>query len=136
MHGLRVARSLFLLSVPLYAWIAEKNAPVGKFRDPQLRTAIYLVGVVLVLTIFRIRSRELNRAKDQSSRVAVDPAAARRWRAVQLLLLGCSEGVALYGLVIRFLGGTFAQALPLYIAGFLLLLYFVPRELSETLQEH
>jgi hypothetical protein len=130
MHGLRVARSLFLLSVPLYAWIAEKNAPAGKLLDPRLRIAIYVVCLVLVLTIFRIRGRELNRAKDRLTRVAVDPAVTRRWRAIQLLLLGCSEGIVLYGVVIRFLGGTFVQAFPLYVVGFLLLLYFVPREVG------
>lgn len=97
MHGLRVARSLFLLSVPLYIWIAEKNAPVGKFLHPRSRIAIYLVCLVLVLTMFRIRRRELNRVEDQLSRVGVDPAVTRRWRAIQLLLLGCSEGIVLRG---------------------------------------
>jgi hypothetical protein len=38
------------------------------------------------------------------------------------------EALALLGLVLRFLGFSFQQSLPFYIASFVLLLFFGPRE--------
>jgi len=59
-----------------------------------------------------------------------DPKNLRRAYAVQLLLMACSLAVVLYGLVVRFTGATLAQALPFYVVGSSLLLYFKLKQIG------
>lgn len=77
--------------------------------------------------------------RDQVStrRVFADPDAARS-RAMQLFytpfILGCAlaESVAIYGLVLLFLGAPRAQALPFFVISWVLLLTRVPTEAKAT----
>ncbi len=62
-----------------------------------------------------------------------DIAALNPWRATYLLIFMACEAIALYGLVLRFLGFTFTQVASFYIAGFVLMLYFAPRRPSNAI---
>jgi uncharacterized membrane protein len=50
-----------------------------------------------------------------------------RWRAGLIITFALCLAVALLGLVLRILGASSSQATPFYLAGALLMLYFVPR---------
>jgi hypothetical protein len=56
-----------------------------------------------------------------------DPLALGRWRAGNLASLALCEAVALYGFVLRMLGGTFLGVTPYYAVAILLMLAWTPR---------
>jgi hypothetical protein len=78
--------------------------------------------------MFVVEKRSAKRLGTSSS--SDQPKNIRRAYAVQLMLMACSLAVVLYGLVVRFTGATLAQALPFYIVGSALLLYFKPKEIG------
>ena len=56
----------------------------------------------------------------------------RRWRAIQLVILACFLAIPLYGLVLRFQGGTLLVALQFYSVGILLLSFLPIHEAERT----
>lgn len=125
LRTLRTVKIVFVGLVFLYAKVGEANGPLPRPVNPLLRIAVYALAVSIIPTALFLRSRELKRAKDTLARQPGDVAALRRWRAIQLAILACFLAVPLYGLVLRFQGGTLLQALPFYIVG-ILLLSFLP----------
>jgi hypothetical protein len=131
LQALRTARRFLLGMVVLYVWIGEKDGPVPRAVNPLLRVALYVLAVSVIGTTLWLRHRELRRAQDSLARQPGDVAALRRWRTIQLVVLSCFLAVPLYGLVLRFQGGTFIQALPFYMVG-IVLLFFLPLHEAET----
>ncbi len=125
LRTLRTAKIVFVGMVFLYAKVGETNGPLPRPVNPLLRIAVYALALSIIPSALFLRSRELKRAKDTLARQPGDVAALRRWRAIQLAILACFLAVPLYGLVLRFQGGTLLQALPFYIVG-ILLLSFLP----------
>ena len=129
--ALRTARSVLLGIVFLYVWIGEKDGPVPRPVNPLLRVGLYVIAASLIPSTLWLRSRELKRAKNSLARQPGDVVAMRRWRAIQLVVLACFLAIPLYGLVLRFQGGTLVQALPFYIVG-IVFLSFLPLHEAET----
>jgi len=50
------------------------------------------------------------------------------WKSGYIATYSLCEALALFGLILRFLGCNFQQSLPFYIGGFVLLFFFGPRE--------
>jgi len=116
------------LAIVFYVWIAEKQHPANKQISQGFYAAICIVSICLIGTMFIVRKRAANRLETANS--PHDPKTIRRAYAVQLLMMGCSLAIVLYGLVVRFTGATLTQALPFYILGTSLLLYFKPKEIG------
>jgi hypothetical protein len=116
----------------LYVWVGETDGPLPRPVNPSLRIAVYALAASIIPTTIWVRSRELKRAKDRLARQPGDVVALRRWRAIQLVVLGCFLAIPLYGLVLRFQGGTLVQALPFYIVGIVLLSFLPLREAERT----
>jgi hypothetical protein len=123
LRTLRTARIVLVGMVLLYVWVGERDGPVPRPGNPLLRTAVSVFAASIIPTVLLLRRRELRRAKDKLARQPGDKLALRRWRAIQLAILACFLAIPLYGLVLRFQGGTLLQALPFYIVGLLLLLF-------------
>lgn len=133
LQTLRTARIVLIGMVFLYAWVGETSGPVPRPVNPLLRIGVYVLAASIIPTGLWLRSRELKRAKDRLARQRGDVAAVlRRWRAIQLVVLACFLAIPLYGLVLRFQGGTLVQALPFYIVGLLLLSFFPLHEAERT----
>jgi 4-amino-4-deoxy-L-arabinose transferase-like glycosyltransferase len=124
---LRVIQIAFLVSVAFYVAIPEKVGP-HEVRDvKQLQIVLGLLAGSLVVTILFFRQRLLGPAEDVLRTQPEEGVALRRWRTANLATLVCAEAVVLYGMVLRFLGGTLPQAAPFYAAGVLLMFIFTPR---------
>jgi uncharacterized membrane protein len=123
LRTLRAARIVFIGIVFLYVRAGERYGPAPKGVSPVLRLVIYVLAASIIPTVLLLRSKELKRTKDRLTLQAGRVAAFRRWRGIQFAILGCLLAIPLYGLVLRFQGGTFTQALPFYIVGFLLLTF-------------
>lgn len=124
---LRTVRLFLLATIVFYAAIAERFGPAPKAQAPLVFYAITAVAISLIATMFAIRRGRLAKLEKTLSSTQEDVAALNPWRATYLLIFMACEAIALYGLVLRFLGFSFAQVAPFYIAGFVLMLYFVPR---------
>lgn len=124
---LRIIQAAVLISVAFYVAIAEKVGPHEARDVKQLQTILMLFAGSLVVTILFFRQRVLRPAEEVLRMQSEDAVALRRWRTANLVTLLCSEAVVLYGMGLRFLGGTLSQAAPFYAAGVLLMLVFTPR---------
>jgi hypothetical protein len=116
----------------LYVWVGEKDAPTPRPVNQMLRIAVYALAVSIIPTTLWLRNKELRRAKAKLARQPGDVTALRRWRSIQLVVLACFLAIPLYGLVLRFQGGTLVQALPFYIVGIVLLLLVPLHEAERT----
>ncbi len=124
---LRSVRLFLLVTIVLYAAIAERFGPAPKAQAPLIFYAITAVAISLIATMFAIRRGRLAKLEKVLSSDQEDTAALNPWRATYLLLFMACEAIALYGLVLRFQGFTLMQIAPFHIAGFVLMLYFAPR---------
>jgi hypothetical protein len=124
---LRNVRLFLLASIVPYAVIAERYGPAPKAQAPLVFYAITAVAISLIATILFIRRGRLAKLDKILPSNQEDIAALKLWRATCLLIFMACEAIALYGLVLRFLGFTFLQGAPFYMAGFVLMLYFAPR---------
>lgn len=122
---LRAARIVSVGMVFLYIRAGERYAPAPKSVDPVLRLALYALAASIIPTVLLLRRKELKRIKDRLTHQTGRVAAFRRWRGIQLAILACLLAIPLYGLALRFQGGTFTQALPFYVVG-VLMLSFLP----------
>lgn len=132
LRTLRTARIVLVGMVLLYVWVGETDGPLPRPVNPLLRIAVSVFAASIIPTVLLLRRRELRRAKDRLAHQPGDVAALRRWRAIQLVTLACFLAIALYGLVLRFQGGTLLQALPFYIVGILLLSFLPIHEAERT----
>ncbi len=130
---LRTVRLFLLVTIVLYAAIAERFGPAPKAQAPLVFYTITAVAISLIATMFAIRRGRLAKIEKVLSTQQEDTAALNPWRATYLLIFMACEAIALYGLVLRFLGFTFMQVTPFYVAGFVLLLYFAPRRPSNAI---
>ena len=120
---LRAARIVLIGIVFLYIRAGERLGPEPKAVSQALRVALYVLATSIILMVLLVRGKELKRIKDRLAHQAGCVAAFRRWRTVQLAILAVLLAIPLYGLALRFQGGTFKQALPFYIVGVLMLLF-------------
>jgi len=126
----RLLRGCMLGMVVLFVYMGERISRQAHHAPPQTVALIQGVLVVvcmgLIAFMLFIRSRMLQSSESAFRHDPNDAAAVQRWRAAHLLSYGISEGIALYSMVLRIIGGTFYQVLPFYVAGFALLLFLRP----------
>jgi len=76
----------------------------------------------------RLRQRLLRRSREGLARDGSDPKGLKQWEVGNVIGLAMAEGVAFWGLAMRFvLNGALWQASLFYAASLVLLLYWTPR---------
>jgi F0F1-type ATP synthase membrane subunit c/vacuolar-type H+-ATPase subunit K len=129
---LLIVRGAMLTSIILYFFIAEQFAPTGS-PNPVLLYALTGMALSLVAAVFVMRRILVLRSAAVLATQPGDATALNRWRTGYLVTYCLCEAIALYGLVLRFIGFSFFQVAPFYLAGFILLLFYVPRAPSNTI---
>lgn len=90
-----------LIAIPLFAWVAE----IGRSNGSSDWTWRHWLAIGLcvwsVSGAFRLRSRMLRQFKEKLMRNTADAKAAKQWEAGQVISLAMAEGVAYWGLGIR-----------------------------------
>ena len=124
---LRIIQLALLVSVVFYIAIAEKVGPQVPKDVKQMQMILMALAVGVVGTIFIFRQRMLTHAEEALRSQPEDVVALACWRAGNIITLVLAEAVVLYGLVLRFMGGTLLQAAPFYAAGALLMVVWGPR---------
>jgi hypothetical protein len=94
--------------------------------------AMSIVAAAEVIALFVLRRKMLVPAMALLSSQSEDAAALARWKTGHIVTWALSLSVALYGLVLRYLGFAFTQVAPFFIAGFILMLFYFPRRPVQT----
>lgn len=123
---MQIMQGAFLMSILVYVLII-KMVPAAGSRNLLMFKILVGVTIALLATIARLRRRLVKPAEETLASQPDDPAALARWRTGYLITYACSEAMALYGVVLHFLGFSLTEVLPFLIAGFVLILFYAPR---------
>ena len=124
----RLIQWAYLLSIPLFAWVAEIGRDSGSNDWTWRHWAAMVLCAWSVSGAFRLRNKLLRRSKEKLMNDATDAKAAKQWEAGQVLSLAIAGSVACWGLVVRMaFHGTLRQASIFYVMAVLLLLFWTPR---------
>lgn len=130
---LRIVRIAMLASIMMYAYIANQFGPAPKPNQPVLFFIIAGLSVLMITSLFPIRRRIISRQEIVLAAHPEDVDALRRWRTGFLTIYCICEAVVLYGVVLRYIGFTFSQVIPFFLAGFGLMLFFSPKRPSSAI---
>ena len=125
---LRAVQWSMLASVVVYAILGEMVGPGARAVDPALSYVFTTLGVAIVGAIFVVRRTLVLRAAASLATHPDDILSLNQWRTGYLATYVLCETLAVFGLILRFLGSNFQQSVPYYIGGFVLLFFFRARE--------
>jgi len=120
-------RLAMLVSIALYVVVVE-ILPAKMPANPVIYRVLTLLAAALVTVIFLVRKTFVYPAQVRLE----DPKLLARWRTGYLITYVLAEAIALYGLVLHFLGFSLLQISPFLIGGFLLVLFLGPRSIETT----
>ena len=130
---LRTVQLAMLVSIGLYAFIAARYGPASRAVSVAFVYAITAMAAFMVAAILLVRRTILQPARRILAEDPENAAALNRWRIAYILIFALSEAVALYGIVLRFVGAGFQQVVLFLLAGFVLMLSFGPRRPSNAI---
>jgi hypothetical protein len=122
---LRVVHAAMLLSILLYAWIAEYLVTPNPALVPLLRIVLLTVAAANGVATVLIRRKMILPLHE--SAFTRGPDVLARWRMANILVFALSEAIALYGFILRILGGGRLESGLFYIAAVILLFVHIPR---------
>ncbi len=125
---LRVVQWAMLGSILLYAVVGEVLGRGARAVDPSLSYFFTTVGVAIVGVIFVVRRTLVLRSAENLASHPDDSLTLNHWKSGYIATYALCEALALFGLILRFMGCRFQQSLPFYIGGFVLLFFFGPHE--------
>jgi F0F1-type ATP synthase membrane subunit c/vacuolar-type H+-ATPase subunit K len=125
---LRAVQWSMLASILLYGYIGELAGRSVHAIDPTVSYIFTTLGVAIVGVIFVVRRTLVLRAAESLAVHPEDNLSLNQWRTGYFATYALCEALALFGLILRFMGGGFQQSVPYYIGGFILLFFFRPQE--------
>jgi hypothetical protein len=125
---LRAVQWSMLGSILIYAAVSEVLRVSARAIDPSLNYVFTTAGVAIVGIIFVLRRTLVLRFAATLASHPDDSLTLNHWKSGYIVTYALCEALALFGLVLRFMGCNFQQSLPFYIGGFVLLAFFGPRE--------
>jgi len=128
LRTLRTVQWVMLGSILFYAVVGEALGSRTRAADPSLGYFFTTAGVAIVGVIFVVRRTLVLRSAETLASRPDDSLALSHWKTGYVATYALCEGLALFGLILRFMGCSFQQSLPFYVGGFVLLFFFGPRE--------
>ena len=128
LRTLRVVQWTMLGSILLYAVVGEVLRHSARAIDASLSYVFTTAGVALVGVIFVVRRTLVLRSAENLVVHPDDSVTLNHWKSGYITTYALCEALALFGLILRFMGCSFQQSLPFYVGGFVLLSFFGPRE--------
>ncbi len=130
LSGLQIVRVAMFMGIVFYVLIPQWLSPSPE-RPPE-RAVFYVLMIVsgsMAVTIFVVRRLMLPSAVAILQQDPNDSAALGRWRGAYFITFAMAEAIALYGLVLRFMGFALPEVAPFYLAGFVLLAFLGPKKI-------
>jgi hypothetical protein len=115
-------------SILLYAVVGELMGSGARAVDPSLSYVFTTAGVAIVGVIFVVRRTLVLRSAENLATHPDDSLTLSHWKSGYVATYALCEALALFGLILRFMGCSFQQSAPFYIGGFILLIFFGPQE--------
>jgi hypothetical protein len=128
LKSLRAVQRAMLASIVLYAGLGQILSPFGRTLDIAVAHLFTTLGVAVVGVIFVVRRTMVFRAEETLVSQPDDPVSLSHWKTGFIATYALCEALALFGLIERFLGAIPQQSYPYYIGGFVLMLFFRPRQ--------
>jgi hypothetical protein len=125
---LRAAQWAMLASIVLYGILGEVVGPVPRGVDPSLSYLFTTLAVAVVGVILVVRRTLVLRAGQSLRARPDDSLSLNHWRTGYIATYALCEALALFGLILRFRGSSWQQSILYYLGGFVLLLFFRPRQ--------
>jgi hypothetical protein len=100
---MQIMQGAFLVSIVLYA-VMTKMLPASIAPNVLMFRVLALLAVGTVVTIFLLRRKLVTPSEQTLSLKPEDAGALVRWRTGYLITYAFSEAIALYGLVLHFMG--------------------------------
>ncbi|MGH9493855.1 MAG: hypothetical protein ACRD3B_02560 [Candidatus Sulfotelmatobacter sp.] len=129
---LRAVQWAMLGSILVYAALGEFVRPAARVLDPGLSYLFTTLGVAIVGVIFVVRRTLVFRAEETLATQPDELLNLNQWKTGFIATYALCETLALFGLIERFLGCTAQQSVPYYLGGFVLMLFFRPRQPQAT----
>lgn len=123
---MQIIQGAFLFSIVLYT-LMTKMLPANVAPNVLIFKVLSLLAMANVVIIFLVRQKLVKSAEQTLSAQPEDSDALGRWRTGYLITYAFSEAIALYGLVLHFMGFAFTQVLLFFIASFVMILFYAPR---------
>ena len=130
---IQTVRFILAVAVVMYLLVILRLHSSAK-ANPIILRAIGLVAIteaILIFVLRRIQTLPLEALLENQSQ---DAKVLFRWRQSYLVNYCLSLSIALYGLVLHFLGFTLPQIAPFFIAGFALIAFLGPRAVPSSTQ--
>ena|GEM_PF-438277 len=128
---LRTLQRTLLGSIVLYAIVGEVVGPLRGSANPTLSYVLTTVGVAVVGIILVVRRTLVLRSATALAERPEDSLTLNHWKTGYIATYALCETLALFGLILRFMGFDFQQSVPFYVGGFVLLFFFGPKEPSQ-----
>lgn len=125
---LRLVQWSMLTSILLYLAVGEFFRPAVRAVNPSFSYMFTTLAVAIVGVIFVVRRTLVLPAAASLASKPDDALSLNHWRTGYIVTYALCEALALFGLIQRFLGGSLQQSAPYYFAGFILILFFWPRQ--------
>lgn len=125
--NLRVVGLVMAVSIPLYVYVAYLDFRHVQQNVARLQSIFWILGVSIIAVIAIVRRSMVQGSVEILQAQPEDAQGVQQFMNGHILTFVLCEAVALYGFVIQGLGGTLLEAAPFYAAGFLLMLFFIPR---------
>ena len=129
---MQIIQGAFLVSIVLYA-VMTKLLPASVAPNVLIFKVLALLAMGNLVMIFLLRRKLVKPSEQTLSTQPEDAGALARWRTGYLITYAFSEAIALYGLVLHFMGFTLVQVAPFFVAGFALILFYAPRRPAPAL---
>ena len=128
LRTLRAVQWSMLASVLVYTVLGELVGPRTRGVDPGLSYLFSTLAVGIVGAIFVVRRTLVQRAALSLAADPDDSLSLGHWSTGYFVTYALCEALALFGLVLRFLGSPMQHSLLFYVGGFVLLFFFRARE--------
>ena len=128
LRTLRIVQLMMLGSILLYAVVGELAGPGTGAANPALSYIFTSMGVAIVGVIFVVRRTLVLRSAETLAANPDDELTLNHWKTGYVATYALCEALAVFGIVLRFMGFTLQQSLPFYAGGLVLLFFFSPRQ--------
>ena len=115
-----------MLSSLIVLFYISRAIPSRVTLNPTILVVLAIVALVDVVVLLAIRRAYVTRSAMILASDPENPAAIARWKSGQLITYALGEAVALYGIVLHFLGSTISQTALFFAGGVFIILIFPP----------
>lgn len=129
---IQTVRSLLGGAVVIYVFVILRIPSSSSTASPAILRALTAVAVIEIIILFALRKFQVLPVEAWLAQQPQDSKALVRLRQGYLVTYSLSLSVALYGLVLHFLGFSVSQVAPFFVAGFMLIALLGPKRISSS----